>query len=406
MTEGERVLSADEVERLRAETPGCAHRIHLNNAGAGLMPRCVLAAVERHLELEAEIGGYEAAAERQAEVAAAYAAVGALIGAPAANVAFVENATAAVAQALSAIPFAPGDVLLTTRDDYVSNQIMYLSLARRLGIEVVRAPDAAEGGTDVDALEELIAARRPRLVSVTWVPTNSGLVQPAAAIGELCRRHEVPYLLDACQAVGQLPVDVATLGCDFLAATSRKFLRGPRGVGFLYASDRVLAAGLEPLFIDLRGADWVEADLYRPAATARRFENWEFPYALLLGLGEAARYASAVGVEAAARRSLALASRLRRELAAIDGVRVLDRGRELCAIVTLAARGRAPEELVSELLRRGINSGAAGRSSAVLDFDAKGVSGALRLSPHYYNTEDEIAAAAAALAEVLSPASR
>ncbi|MBI4519591.1 MAG: aminotransferase class V-fold PLP-dependent enzyme [Gemmatimonadetes bacterium] len=389
-----------DLDALRADTPGCAERIHLNNAGAGLMPAPVSRAIHEHLELEARMGGYEAADERHDAILAAYTAVAALTGAHAHNIAFVENATVAFAQALSAFQFERGDVILTTRADYVSNQIMYLSLAERFGIHVERAPDAAEGGVDVQAMRELIHRRRPKLVAVTHVPTNSGLVQPIEDIGRECRAREIPFLVDACQSIGQLPIDVAAIDCDFLSATARKFLRGPRGSGFLYVSDAALARGMQPLFIDMRGADWIEADLYQPAPDARRFENWEFAYALVLGTGAAARYALGVGIDGISGRTCGLAARLRDTLAAIDGVRVLDHGRRLSGIVTVHVAGWEPGGLVAELRRRRINTNASYRQYAVLDFDAKGVDWALRVSPHYYNTDAELDAFVEAIREL------
>lgn len=389
-----------DLTRLRAETPGCSHRTHLNNAGASLMPEPVLAAVRDHLELEARIGGYEAAAEAAPLIGQAYAAVADLLGTSPGNVAFTEHATAAFVQALSSVPLQRGDVVLTTRHDYVSNQIQYLSLAERFGVEVVRAPDAPEGGVDLQAMEELIHRRRPRLVAVTHVPTNSGLVQDVATIGGFCRARDVLYLVDACQSVGQMPVSPDAIGCDFLSATSRKFLRGPRGAGFLWVSDRALDAGLSPLFPDLRGADWVEGDLFQPAPDARRFETWEFAWALVLGTGEAARYAVRVGLDAVRERTAALASDLRGRLSTLPGVRVLDRGPELCAIVTVSVEGHVPADLVRALRTRGINTSSQTRLDAVLDYDAKRVEGALRISPHYFNTEADLAAAVEALGEI------
>ncbi len=232
--------STERIDHLRSETPGCAHRIHFNNAGAGLMPQPVIAAITEHIDLEAEIGGYEAGDARLEAIDASYRAVATLLNTASRNIAFVENATVAYAQALSSIPFEQGDVLLTTTNDYVSNQIMFLSLVKRFGIEIVRAPDTESGEVDIDGLRAEVAERKPRLVAVTHVPTNSGLVQPVEAIGAVCREMETLYLVDACQSVGQRVIDVEAIGCHFLSATSRKFLRGPRGAGFLYAADSVL----------------------------------------------------------------------------------------------------------------------------------------------------------------------
>jgi selenocysteine lyase/cysteine desulfurase len=321
------------------------------------------------------------------------------VGAAARNVAIVENATVAFNQAISAFDFRPGDRIVTTRTDYPSNQILYLSLARRAGVEVVRADDLPEGGVDPESVRRLAGHPRARLVALSWVPTNSGLVQDARAVGAVCAELGVPYVIDACQAVGQLPVDVTALGCDFLGATGRKFLRGPRGIGFLYVSDRMLERGAFPLFLDMRGADWTDPDVFLLADGARRFENWEFAYALVAGLREATRYTLDVG-PAGAERARRLAAGLRERLAAVPGVRVLDRGRERCAIVTVDVAGRNAADLELELRKRGINTSSADRQSGVLDMDEKRARTALRFSPHYYNTEDELDAAVAALAEL------
>ncbi|MFL5494388.1 MAG: aminotransferase class V-fold PLP-dependent enzyme [Gemmatimonadales bacterium] len=388
--------------RWRADTPGCTRRVHLNNAGAALTPRVVHQAVAAHLSLEDELGGYEAKEARVGALRQVYQGLGRLIGAEARNIALVQSSTIAFAQALLAFDFAPGDTILTSRADYASNQIMYLALAQRRGVEIIRAPDAAEGGIDPQAVRSLVARRRPTLVALTWVPTNSGLVQPVPAVGEICRAAEVPYLVDACQAVGQMTVDVEALGCDYLAATSRKFLRGPRGMGFLYVSDRVLDAGAYPLLVDMHGASWTDPDAFALAPDGRRFESWEMPYALVLGLGAAVAYALEVGIPLAQERSWALAAYARERLAGVPGVRMLDRGPALCAIVTLELVGRDGAEVKLALRARGINTSSPSREDAVIDMDEKRVASALRISPHYYNTIEEIDTAAAAVEEVLS----
>lgn len=391
----------EEVRRWREETPGCAVRVHLNNAGAALPPRPVLDTMLDHLRREAEIGGYEAEDEARERVRAVYGQMGRLLGCDPRNVALVENATVAVSQALSAFDFEPGDVLVTTRHDYSSNQVMYLALARRRGVEVRWADELPEGGVDPDSLRRLASAPRCRLVSLTWVPTNSGLVQPAEVVGEICRDAGVPYVLDACQAVGQMPVDVSRLHCDYLAGTARKFMRGPRGLGFLYVADHALAGGAYPLTVDMHGATWSGPDEFSLTPDARRFESWEIAYALVLGTGAAAEYALGVGIETARDRSWALARYARERLAALDGVRVLDRGPALCAIATAELGGRPAEAVKLALRERRINTSSPGRDDAVIDMDQKAASSALRISPHYYNTAEEIDLAVTALAEVM-----
>jgi selenocysteine lyase/cysteine desulfurase len=391
-----------DIAALRADTPGCETVVHFNNAGCGLLARPVLEAMVDHLELEARIGGYEAAAARAAQVRGFYTAVADLLGCKPDNIAFAHSATDAYTKALSAIPFEPGDVILTTRNDYISNQIAFLALRKRFGVEIVHAPDLPDGGgVDVEAMAVLLRARRPRLVAATHVPTNSGLVQPVAEIGRHCRELDLLYLVDACQSVGQLEIDVDEIGCDLLTATCRKFLRGPRGSGFLFVSDRVLRDGYEPLFLDMHGARWIEPGRYRPVDTAARFEEWEFPYSTLLGCAAAARYALQVGLGPISRRSPALASALRDRLAEIPGVRVLDRGPRPAALVTFEVEGWQPQPFKQALDARRINSALSFREFALYDFGDKDVDWCLRLSPHYYNTEEEVDEVVGAVDEIL-----
>jgi selenocysteine lyase/cysteine desulfurase len=393
------VEEAAAVAQWRAETPGCEGRVHLNNAGAALAPTGVLEAVRGHLAREAEIGGYEAAEEAADRVAGVYEAVAGLIGAPARNVAVVENATAGVALALSSFDLRPGDRIVTSRSDYPSNQIMYMSLGQRFGVETVTAADLPEGGVDPESVRALVRDPRCRLVALTWVPTNSGLVQAAAEVGEVCAAAGVPFLVDACQSVGQMAIDVGRLQCDFLAASARKFMRGPRGIGFLYVSDSALERGSHPLFTDMRGATWTGPGQFRLVPGARRFENWEFPYALVLGMGAAARYSAAVGAAGMA-RAWRLAAEVRARLASLPWARVLDRGSERCAIVSVEIRGWDAGALKLRLRERGINTSAANREHGVLDMDAKHATTTLRVSPHYYNTERELDTLLEALSEL------
>ena len=361
----------------------------------------VMQVVKDYIDLEGTIGGYEAQAASQDAIQSAYQSVATLLNTKKRNIAFTENATAAFSQALSAIPFRKGDVVITTRNDYSSNQIQFLSLKRRLGIEVLRAPDSVAGGVDVSAMSDMIRDRSPKLVCVTQVPTNSGLVQDVAAIGAVCRETETLYLVDACQSVGQMPVDVMAIDCDFLSATSRKFLRGPRGCGFLYVSDRVLEAGYEPLFIDMHGANWASENEYEAFDTANRFENWEFNWGLVLGTGVAAEYATNIRLDHIANRVAMLADKLRSLLDGIDALRVLHRGDNLCGIVTCTVDGLDPAEIVATLRAQNINTSSQGRVYAVIDYDDLGVESSLRISPHYYNTEEEIDRVVSALRDVV-----
>jgi cysteine desulfurase/selenocysteine lyase len=222
-----------------------------------------------------------------------------------------------------------------------------LQVARRTDARVEVIPDDANQVLDPQALERMIDAR-VRLIAITWIPTNGGLVNPAEAVGRIARAHGVPYLLDACQALGQIPVDVRALGCDMLTATGRKFLRGPRGTGFLYMRDDFLK-DVEPAMIDLFGAPWVEPQRYELRSDARRFETWEANYAARLGLGIAVDYALSIGIERIERRCRLLADELRAALGAIPGVSLHDLGERPASIVSLTMRNTVAREVMRRL---------------------------------------------------------
>jgi selenocysteine lyase/cysteine desulfurase len=378
-----------DIERARRETSGASLITHFNNAGAALMPAPVLAAQLRHLQLEVETGGYEAAAAEDDRIEAIYDSIALLLNADRAEIALVENATVAWDMAFYSVGFVPGDRILATEAEYASNHIAFLQVARRRGavIDIVPSDDAGE--LDVEALERMID-RRVKLIAITHVPTNGGLVNPAAAVGRIARAHGILFLLDACQSVGQMPIDVAAIGCDMLSATGRKYLRGPRGTGFLYVRRGVLDQ-LEPPFLDLQAVTWVAPDRYEIRPDARRFENWERNVAGQLGLGAAADYALGWGVADIEARIVTLAAELRRRLAEISGVTVRDRGRRLCGIVTFTVEGKSPQDVVAALRLRRINCHASAPSSTLLVAPARRLPAVVRASVHYYNTEDEVA---------------
>lgn len=384
-------LTHDDVARLRAETPGCLVTHHLNNAGSALPPQVVVDTMVDHLRREAEIGGYEAHAEAQDRLDATYSSLGRLVGAPARNIALTTSATDSWLRGFLSIPLSPGDRILVSQAEYASNVLGMLAATRRVGATLEAVPDDATGLLDVDALRSMLD-ERVKVVALTHAPSQNGLLNPAAEVGAAVRElaPEAWYVVDACQSVGQVPLDAVAIGADFLSATGRKFLRGPRGTGFLYASDRALT--LEPALIDLHAATWTSESTYDVADGATRFENWEKSYAAMLGMGAAADYALDLGLGVIAARIGWLADRIRLALLEIPGVVVRDRGEHRTGIVTFSVDGHDAADVVRAIKAAGVNVSYSPREYAIRDFDAQGVTGLVRVSPHVYTDDSDLAA--------------
>jgi cysteine desulfurase/selenocysteine lyase len=377
-----------DVFRARQDTPGCGQVLHFNNAGAALMPKQVLDAVMGHLRLEAEIGGYEAAESAHNAVEHVYDAASLLIGCRRDEIAIVENATRAWDMAFYAIPFKSGDRILTSISEYASNYIAFLQIAQRTGATVEVIPNDGYGQVSVKALEGLVN-ERVKLIAITHVPTNGGLVNPAIEIGRIARQANVLSILDACQSVGQMPIDVQAIGCDILSTTGRKYLRGPRGTGFLYVRHSLLDR-LEPPFLDLHAAKWVAKDRYEIRADARRFENWETNYAGKIGLGAAIDYALSWGLESIWTRISSLSSTLRTRLNNVPHVNLHDLGFQKCGIVTFTIAKQDSQTIRRKLAEQKINVSISLAESTRLDMDNRGLASVVRASVHYYNSQEEI----------------
>jgi selenocysteine lyase/cysteine desulfurase len=389
-----------DLDQLRAQTPGCAHRTHLNNAGAALMSLSTLAAMTTHLQLEAEIGGYEAAAQAREQIDATYAALARLLGGRSDEVALFDNSTHAWNAAFYSVPLGPGDRILTGRNEYGSSVLAYLQVARRSGAEIVVVPNDGDGQIDLDALARLVD-ERTKLIGLTWVPTSGGLVNPAAVVGRIARDAGVLYLLDATQAVGQFPVDVHDVGCDLLTGTGRKFLRGPRGTGFLWVRDTALDK-LDPFVAEINSATWDGGRGFSWVDGARRFETWERSYVNIVGLGAAIHQALELGLDAIGDRARMLGERLRADLGQLHGVTTHDLGTHRCAIVTAKIAGRSAGDVAAALGRAGINVSTTVAEHNPLDTEVRDVHPLVRFSPHYYNTEAEIDLTVATIAELAS----
>ncbi|QNG17889.1 aminotransferase class V-fold PLP-dependent enzyme [Rhodococcus triatomae] len=385
-----------DLERVRRDTPGCRERVFLDSAGSSLPPTPVLEAMVAHLHREARVGGYVAAAERADDLSGLKVSLARLVAADAASIALCDSATRAWNDFFQAVPLAAGDRVLVTEVEYAGNAIAVLQRARAVGASVDVVPSDDHGRIDLDALDRMLD-ERVRLVSLVHVPTNGGLVNPVREVADLAHEHGALVLLDACQSVGQLALDVVELHVDALSATGRKWLRGPRGTGFLYVRPDLQ---IEPAELDLHSAEWTAPDSYRIAGDASRFEFWEADVAARLGLGAAVDYLLELGVDEVERAVRAGADRVRADLSDIPGVSVRDLGEQRCGIVSFTVDGFDPTEVRDALAARDVVVTVSARTSTLLDMSARGLDAVVRASPHYFCSDEDLDVFVGAVREI------
>ena len=377
-----------DINQLREDTPGTKSVFHFNNAGSSLPTQKTLDEITKYLQIEGTLGGYEVKEKFLQEIQQCYDEAAKLINCQADEIAIVSNASDAFNKALYAISFNKGDIILTSEVEYGNNYLNFLNIQREKGIEFHIVPNDEFGNIMLEKLESMISPN-VKLIAITHIPTNSGLVVPVEKIGAIAKKNDILYLVDACQSVGQLPVDVNNIQCDFLSATSRKYLRGPRGLGFLYVKKELLQK-LNPPSLDMVAAHWQDEKNFTLDIDIKMFEHWEKSFALILGLKEAIRYLNELGVENTWQRIQFLANDLREKFSKIQRVKVLDIGAQKCGIVSFQIDGIPSGEVVKTLSGNKINISASLRFSTVLDMDKRGLTGVNRASVHYYNTEEEI----------------
>jgi selenocysteine lyase/cysteine desulfurase len=394
-------VTHQEIQQWRADTAGTAEKIHFNNAGASLPPDIVVDTCIDYLREEARHGGYETADKYKEELNHVYTLVARLINARPDEVALTENASMAWGLAFNGIAFEAGDEVITSELEYVTNVLSFLQAQQTRGVIIRVIPHDEQGRFSLSALEEAISPRT-KCIAITHIGSTTGVVNPVAAIGKIARKHNILYLVDACQSIGHAPVDVEAIHCDILAVTGRKYLRAPRGTGFLYVRKERQEA-LKLFLMDGFTAEWVSEQDYRIRRDARRFELYEKNKALVLGLGKAVEYALQVGVDRIWERIRELAALLRQRLEGIDGITVHDRGEALCGIVTFSVGGIDAVRVKAMLSEKNIHVSVGKAVSTLYYMNRRQLTSIVRASVHYYNTEEEIEMLCGVLTEMAQP---
>ncbi|NCD71517.1 aminotransferase class V-fold PLP-dependent enzyme [Mucilaginibacter agri] len=393
-------LSNEEVKQLRAETKGTSEKVHFNNAGASLPPDVVVDTVVNYLYEEASQGGYETEAKYQQRLDETYNLIARLINADKDEIAVVENASIAWGLAFNGIDFKPGDVIITSEMEYTTNLLGFLKAKQAHGVEIKVIPNDEQGNFSLRALEETITAQT-KLIAITHIPSTAGGMIPIVEIGKIARKHNILYLVDACQTAGQVPIDVKEINCDILSVTGRKYLRAPRGTGFLYVRKEVQDK-LRPLFMDGHTAQLIDENTFEIRNDGRRFEVYEKSRATTLGLAKAVEYALNIGVDRIWQRVQYLAGILRDQLRNVDGVTVHDFGAQQCGIVTFSVKGTDAQTVKNELAMQNINVSVGQARNTLIYMNKNHLTSIVRASIHYYNTGEEISKLINALLAIIA----
>ena len=381
-------LSQQQIEQLRAETGGVAAKIHFNNAGSSLPPNVVVDTVVDYLREEALIGGYEAEAKYSKQLQNTHALIARLINANIDEVAVVENASTGWALAFNGLDLKPGDEIITSEMEYITNVIGFINVQKLYGIKVIYIPNDERGNFSMPHFEAAIN-KKTKLIAITHIASTTGGMMPINQIGAIARRHNILYLVDACQSAGHTPIDVEAIQCDMLSVTGRKYLRAPRGTGFLYVRKQVQHR-IRPFFIDGHSIQWINESDYKLRDDAQRFELYENNRAIILGLGKAIEYALNIGVDRIWQRIQHLAALTRSRLSAIEGVSVHDNGDQQCGIVTFTVKDIDSQRVKEYLDNNNINASVGLAKSTLIFMNRNHLASVVRASVHYYNTEEEI----------------
>lgn len=381
-------ISPEEISQFRLDTQGVQNKIHFNNAGTSLPPEIVVKTMIHYLEEESIRGGYETEAKYLEELENLYPLVAKFINADREEIALVENASMAWGIAFQGIHWEKGDEIIVSEMEYSTNVLGFLNAKKRFGIKIIKIDQDPEGDFPLQDLEKAIGPKT-KLIAMTHIGSGSGSVLPVNEIGEIAQKHHVLYLLDACQTLGQIPINVKEIGCDFLSVTGRKYMRAPRGTGFLYIR-KGIQDYLNVYFMDGHSVVGIEEDEYKPREDARKFELYEKNRAIQLGFGKALEYASRIGMDRIWERIQMLSTLFRLELSKLDKVEVQDSGGVKCGIVTFTVQGMDSQDIKTKLAENQINVSVGNTKSTLYYMNKKHLKNVVRASIHYYNTEEEI----------------
>lgn len=371
----------DLIKEARTQTPTATSGTHLAAAGSSLPSSRTLEAVRSYIDLEASIGGYDAADAVMDLVQTTRVQLETLINAPSGSVALTSSDTVGFAKSMWGLAlggqFPKNSAFLVDHYLYASHKYVICEVAKFCEANVLISPTRQ---LEADWVQSQLSRGNVRAVLCTHVASHRGYVTPLSSIGQLCRESESLHIVDGCQSFGQIPIDVEASSIDIFTATGRKWLRAPRGTGFVFA---------RPDLISLMRPPYQEGRLELAPENPQRLENFEVSWAARVGMHFALNDLHTYTQERVSRQIIAMTDYLQhrlRELKNLDVQEAPDQPK--CGITTFLHSSVGSEELKAQAAAIGVRFTVAPPDSAPLDSDV--LRAPVRVSPHIYNNTDDI----------------
>lgn len=369
--------------------------MYFNNAGAGLMSKGTYETLTNHMEIEMNVGAYKAAAIKSDAVNNFYLLAAKLLNAGSKDeIAFIDSASRGWNLIIYGLDIKESDVIVTLSSEYGTNLLTIYDIAKRThcGIKVIQCDN--EGNFSLDDVDQALQSGGT-ILAVSHVAAQGSIVNPVVELGILAQKYDAIYIVDGCQAVGQIKVDVQQINCCAYVTAGRKWLRGPRGTGILYVRRN---APIRTPQIDLASADLVFDELgtvvdVKVRDDAKQFELWEKSTSSLLGLANAIQEYMDYGIDTAEQEICAKANYIRSFVVSNQHLALVGSENSSTGVVGFYIKDPKQEKKVKELIEKENFI-----ISYVCDWDCptffpqNGVQYIFRISPHYYTSNDDIQA--------------
>lgn len=359
--------------------------INFNNAGSSKNSNKVIKTIIAYLEEEQKLGGYLAAKLNRPKILNFYRVFSKLIKCKKSEISFLPSSTYGWNFFLNSISFKKNDNVIIFENEYGNN---FISLLKKKNLKIKVSKLSHDGQVCFESLKENID-RNTKLVSVCHISSQCGNLIDVQKVGKIVKEinRNTLFLVDACQSIGQIDINVRKINCDVMIGSGRKYLRGPRGTGFIFIKDD-LKKNLSPIISDSFSCKIV--NMKKIIYKKNYFETFEYSPALLLGLTEAIENIHSIGIKKIQKKIKKLSLYFRLKVRKLNGVIIFENECLISGINTIIINGFSTKEVLDYLLKKKILCSISDNKTSYHFFKTRKRKSLLRLSFHYYNDFKEI----------------